>query len=79
MCPYLREGDRRNHCIAYLGDPMEPSCYEEEYLCQTCLHTMCVWYLSKNKQGFDGCKMCPVIAGRPMDEPEIADLQLLLN
>jgi hypothetical protein len=57
---------------------MEPSCYEEEYLCQTCLHTTCVWYISKNSEESGG-GLCPALVGRLIDDPEIADSQLLLN
>jgi hypothetical protein len=79
MCPYLREGSRRSHCVAYLGNLLEPSCYEEEYLCRTCLHTMCVWYVSKARQERESYGLCPVLGERLMDDPEILDSQLSLN
>jgi hypothetical protein len=79
MCPYLRDGGHRRYCVAYLGNLLEPSCYEEEYLCQTCLHTMCVWYASKNRQDPADSGLCPVLVERLMDDPEATESHLLLN
>ena len=48
VCPFFRKGIARSHCDAYLGEGM-PSLYEEEYLCRTCSHSMCVWFVSMRK------------------------------
>ena len=35
MCPYLRVGELRNSCAAYIGPGIEPSVFEQEYYCGT--------------------------------------------
>jgi hypothetical protein len=50
ICPYLRCGKARVWCVAYLGEAMTPSIFEEEHYCRTHLHQECVWLRTKQKE-----------------------------
>ena len=50
MCPYLRVGEFKTDCAAYMGPYTEPSVYEQEYYCGSCSHSDCVWFLSKGRE-----------------------------
>jgi hypothetical protein len=49
ICPYLRCGKAHVWCVAYLGEAMTPSIFEEEHYCRTDLHHGCVWLQTKRK------------------------------
>jgi len=50
MCPYLKVGELKTTCAAYMGPYTEPSVYEQEYYCASCSHSDCVWFLSQGRE-----------------------------
>lgn len=50
MCPYLRVSESRASCTACIGPYTEPSEFEQEYYCNTCSHSCCVWFVSGSKE-----------------------------
>jgi hypothetical protein len=78
-CPYLRKGKFRNHCVAYLGDIALPSLYEDEYLCHTCSHTECVWYVSKGRETLDGSVLCPAMVECLVDFDDASSTDCIRN
>jgi hypothetical protein len=79
-CPYLKQGRTGKCCEAYLGSFTAPSYYEAEYLCLTCSHTDCVWYMSKlNAALSDGTRVDAVPVGCGNQVGLTAGLEALLN